>query len=167
MGKFMSITEDKKSEETTPKRAFNPKIIKEENKAVNIPRSLDKIINEGEFQIKAPKYTTIDHGRLQVSYAAIKDDYYYQIEVKGKTPLRDEDITAAIIEACASVVPSQNDVYISPPPPKMEIEWRVFTVIVKGAVKLLGAKEFMETKLVNRLLEMPLWPKSILKKRGQ
>ena len=129
----------------------------EENKEVNISDNMRKILGDDSFRVTAPTYTTVEHGNIQVSYAQIEKDYYYQVEFKKKPAMNEKDVLASIMFACSTIVPNHIDVYISPPP--KDIDWEVYTIIVKDSVKLLNAKQFLESKLVNKFLELPLWPK--------
>lgn len=164
MGKpFMRIQEASGNAAKPETDVVKRQIRVEDDKEVNIPDSMRKIVDEYKVAIKVPKYTTVEHGNIHVSYAKIKDDYYYQIELIRKSPLNEKDVLAYIIHECSTIIPNHVDVYVHQPP--KDIDWDVYTVIAKGAAKLLGAKEFMEDRLVNQLLELPLWPKSTLLKR--
>lgn len=164
MGKpFSRIREVKpavKEDDTEP--AIIKQVRTEDNKEVNISHNMRKILGEKALSITAPKYTTIEHGNLQVSHAQIEDDYYYQIEFKKKPTVGERDVLASIMYACSTIVPNHIDVYISQPP--RDIEWEVYTVIVKNSAKLLNAKKFLEGKLVTKFLELPLWSKSTFPK---
>jgi hypothetical protein len=103
-----------------------------------------------------PKYETSRKGNLSVSHAIIDgEDYYYQIELMKKAKIENRTIIGVLVQAFSTVVPDHVDVFIKEPAP--ELDWPVWTVIVKGGAKLMGAKEFMEKKLVGKLLELNFW----------
>jgi hypothetical protein len=129
-----------------------------EGHEIDIDDQMQKVLGGGTggMQITAPRYTTLTKGKLQVSYAVIgEDDYYYQIELLKPPSLGESQILAALIQAFSTVVPQHIHTYIRQPP--KDLDWPVYTVIVKGGARLMGAKKFMEEKLVNKLLELNFW----------
>lgn len=152
---FMSYGE--KETEVAVERDPEVEVISTPNHPIEVDEQLRRAIGGGEggIQVMAPDYTTLKKGRMQVSYAVIGDDYYYQVELLKPAVLGEQQILGALIQAFSTIVPQHVHTYIKQPP--RDIDWPVFTVIVKGGARLLGAKKFMEEKLVNKLLELNFW----------
>jgi hypothetical protein len=151
---FMSITEEK-PEEAPVQRAEEVTVEVSENHEIEIDERLRNVVGEG-MGITAPVYTTATKGPLKVSYAIIDEkDYYYQIELEKKPNVGDKQILAMLIQAFDTVVPRHIHTYIREPP--RDIDWNVYTVVVKEGASLMGAKLFFEKKLVNKLLELDFW----------
>ena len=152
---FMSYGEP--TEEVKVEREEGVDVKVSEGHKIDIDDQMRKVIGGGEggMQLTAPKYTTLTKGRLQVSYAVIDDDYYYQIEMLKPSDMGENQILASLIQAFSTVVPQHIHTYIRQPP--KDLDWPVYTAIVKGGARLMGAKKFMEEKLVNKLLELNFW----------
>lgn len=152
---FMSYKE--KKEQPEAERKPDVEVTRSEEHEIEIDEKMRQVIGggEGKFQLTAPEYTTTKKGNLQVSYAALEDDYYYQIELLKEAQLGEDQILAAIIQAFSTIVPQHIHTYIQQPP--KDIDWPIFTTIVKGGARLVGAKDFMEKKLVDKLLELNFW----------
>lgn len=124
---------------------------------VHLDNRLGKELGKGgPISIKAPKYTSIRKGNMTVSYAVIDgSDYYYQIELWRKATIGDEGVLMNLIQAFDTVVPHQSNVYIKQPP--RDLDWEVYTVVVKGVAGRIGANIYFEDRLVKKLLELNLW----------
>jgi hypothetical protein len=109
----------------------------------------------GEFGLRPIKYEKKKKGRLSVSFAIEDGNYIYQIEMEDQPEYPESEVVTAIIQACETVLPEQIEKVIGLPPKGMD--WWVYTLIVKDIARQPGSKEFMEEKLVNKLLELRFW----------
>ena len=153
---FMSYDEPRDEEKI--EREPDVDISVAEGHGIDIDAKMQQILGGGKegMQIVAPRYTSLTKGRLKVSFAIIGDeDYYYQIEMLKPPILGDNQILAALIQAFSTVVPASIHTYIRQPP--KDLDWPVYTAIVKGGARLMGGKKFMEEKLVNKLLDLNFW----------
>lgn len=152
---FMSYEEkvDAPREERRP----DVEVVSTGRRDIDIDDKMQQVLGGGEgMKISAPVYTTLKRGHLQISYAIInEEDYYYQVELLKIPDMNDDMILAALIQAFSTVVPNHIHTYIKQPPD--DIDWKVYTVIVKGGARLMGAKAFMEKKLVDKLLDLEFW----------
>lgn len=131
-----------------------PKPVVSTGRDLSIDKRLRDIVGE-EFAISAPEYTKVSRGPLHVSFAVIDGSHYYQIEM-DKAPDLDEDVlVSAIGQAFLAVVPQHIQVYIKLPPKDLNIY--LYTAIAKDSDKLVGARSFMEKKLVDKLLKIDFW----------
>ena len=127
-----------------------------ENKTIPMDEHFAESAGMDAMSISAPKYTEMRNANIQVSYALIDEtDYYYQIEMLKKPDLSETNVLGSIAQAFKAIVPDHIHVYISLPP--ADLDWPVFTVVAKKAASLMGAKTYMEEKLVKKLLELRLW----------
>jgi len=125
----------------------------QEDTEIALDHRMENIANSGGMTISVPRYTTSQLGKVKVSWATIDEvDYYYQIEFLGDQQVNEREAIGEIIGRFAEIVPEHTDVYVYQPPTGLEIP--LYTVIVKGGAKLPGAPEFMEKRLVEKLLEM-------------
>ena len=119
-------------------------------------RLKDAMATEGqgeEFNLVIPGYKTAKRGNMSVTYATHGDDYIYQLAFATPPNAGFQDIISAVVSACSTTIPEHIEVYMFPPNDMIEI----FTVRAEGAAKLLGAKQFMEEVLVQKLLKLDLW----------
>jgi len=158
MAPFMSFDENRKDNEIgqvdeSSKKTDNVSTTVQEDAEISLDHRMDKVVNGGAMTISVPRYTTSQLGKVKVSWAIIDDvDYYYQIEFLGGQEVNDREAIGEIITRFSEIVPDHIDVYVYQPPTGIEIP--LYTVIVKGGAKLLGAKDFMEKRLVEKILEM-------------
>lgn len=146
-----SIPEAKKQEELE----VETNVVDDHDIALN-PQVKKLVGKEADgLVVTAPKYTTLKRGPLQIGYAAIDSDYYYQIELLQPARVDDKAVIAQLIEVFSAVVPEHIQVYIQPPPP--ELDWQLWTVVVRGATELPGAKNFMERMLLDKLINLNFW----------
>jgi len=123
---------------------------------LTVDGSFGRVINAGEgIRVTATDYKTLKKDAIKVSYAVADGDYIYQIELLRQPKVDPVIIVGSIAQALDAVIPKHVHAYVQEPP--KEIEWPVFTVIVKGGARLHGAKAFMEEKLVNKFLNLQIW----------
>ncbi len=156
MAPFMSFdSKGNQSSEKEPEKAAAVKASTtvQENAEITLDHRMEKIANSNGMAISVPKYTTSQLGKVKVSWAIINEtDYYYQIEFLGNQEIDEREAIGEIITKFSAVVPDHIHVYIYQPPAGIDIP--LYTVIVKNSAKLHGAKEFMEKRLVEKILEM-------------
>ena len=146
----MSITE-----EGPPASIDEPKPVVSHGTDLVIDKRLRDIVGE-EISLSVPNYTKASKGPLHVSFASIEGSHYYQIEM-DKAPGIDEDlVVAAIGQAFLAVVPEHIHVYVKLPPKDLNIF--LYTAIARDSANLIGAKDFMEKRLVEKLLDIDFWP---------
>lgn len=109
----------------------------------------------GNFGIRPIKYEKKEKGKLGIAYAVDDGNYVYQVELAEPARHPENRVVAMIIQALKTVVPDHIDTYIGLPP--KDLDWWVYTVIVKGIANQPGAKDFMEGKLVEELLKLNFW----------
>lgn len=124
---------------------------------IHISANMKKVIGDESdgLSITAPSYTTVQRGPLRIGYAAIDDDYYYQIELLKPAKYDDRSQIGLMITAFSSVIPDHIHVYFQPPP--QELDWTLWTAVVRKAASLPGASHFMERTLMDRLMALDFW----------
>lgn len=147
---FMSIVE-----EGPPPPPDKPKPVMSLGEDLPIDQRLRDIVGE-KFSLSAPQYTKISKGMLHVSYAVVDESHYYQIEMDRQPAVPEDFIVTAIGQAFLAVVPEHIQVYIKLPPKDLNIF--LYTAIAQNSAKLIGAKDFMEKKLPNKILQIDFWP---------
>lgn len=148
---FMSFKEEK--DDSSKKVDVSVSEVIEDMKTIDLG-GVSKIIKDAPDEpVVAQKYTTKRKGNLRVGYAVIKDaDYYYQIEFLNGSSADEKEFIGAIISTFSSVVPEQNNVFIHQPP--KDIDWPVYTVIVKDIAKKANSAHFMVDILVDKILSL-------------
>lgn len=149
---FMNIVE-----EGPPPAPEEPKPTISLGTDLSVDERLRDIVGQ-EFSLSAPQYTKVSKGPLHVSYAVVDESHYYQIEMDKAPSLSEDLVVSAIGQAFLVVVPQHIQVYIKLPPKDLNIF--LYTAIAKDSGKLIGAKDFMEKKLVEKLLQIDFWPGS-------
>lgn len=147
---FMNIVED-----APPPPPEEPKPVMSLGTDLSVDERLRDIVGE-EFSLSAPKYTKVSKGPLHVSYAVVDGSHYYQIEMDQAPGLAEDILVSAIGQAFLAVVPGHIQVYIKLPPKDLNIF--LYTAIAKDSAKLIGAKDYMESKLIDKLLQIDFWP---------
>ena len=149
---FMNIVEENPP---APKEEPKPAVLSD-GENLDIDPRLRDVVGE-EFSLSVPRYTKVSRGSLHVSYAIIDKSYYYQIEMDSQPAISEDLVIAAIGQAFLAVVPEHIHTYIKLPPKDMGIN--LYTAIAKDSGKLIGAKDYMEKKLVEKILAIDFWPK--------